>query len=82
MRIDVAEMDRHSSQQISNFDESLKVEEVGHGGGKSAQRIARSTPDEMHVGCEMIEFRDGRVRLALNLEEEKRRLRIRADFDI
>jgi len=80
MRIDVDEMIGTLRQQISNFDESLKVEEVGTvvevGDG-----IARIHGLTKCMSGEMIEFRTGVYGLALNLEEDNVGCAIMGRFD-
>ncbi len=80
MRIDVDEMIGTLRQQISNFDESLKVEEVGTvvevGDG-----IARIHGLTKCMSGEMVEFRTGVYGLALNLEEDNVGCAIMGRFD-
>ncbi len=80
MRIDVDEMIGTLRQQISKFDESLKVEEVGTvvevGDG-----IARIHGLTKCMSGEMIEFRTGVYGLALNLEEDNVGCAIMGRFD-
>jgi len=80
MRIDVDEMIGTLRQQISNFDEALKVEEVGTvvevGDG-----IARIQGLTKCMSGEMVEFRTGVYGLALNLEEDNVGCAIMGRFD-
>ena len=80
MRIDVDEMIGTLRQQIANFDESLKVEEVGTvvevGDG-----IARIHGLTKCMSGEMVQFRTGVYGLALNLEEDNVGCAIMGRFD-